>query len=88
VRLDGESLPSGAYPVLYNDLHVDLGILGPDAEAPLVSLLLGAPHEGGDFAEYLAKAMSFELSFTDTTGRRWTRDERGSLGRGSRKMDA
>jgi hypothetical protein len=88
VRLDQDPLPSGAYPVLYNELQLDLGILGPDTEAPPVSLLVGAPHSGGNFAETLAKAMSFEMSFTDTTGRTWTRDERGRLGRGRRKIPA
>jgi hypothetical protein len=52
-RFDRQPLPSGVYPVLYNELHIDLGILGPDAEAPAVSLLVGAPHAGLNFAEAL-----------------------------------
>ena len=81
VKLDMDDLPTGAYPVAYDRLDVDLGILGPDAEMPAQSLLVGAPHEGRDFREVLAQAMSFELRFTDTAGRAWSRDQHGHLRR-------
>jgi hypothetical protein len=81
VKLNGDDLPTGAYPVVYDRIDVDLGILGPDAEMPAQSLLVGAPHAGRDFREVLAQAMSFELLFTDTAGRAWSRDQEGHLRR-------
>jgi hypothetical protein len=81
VELDQSDLPSGAYPILYNVLDEDLGILAPDAELPAQRLLMGAPHAGHDFRDALAKAMSFQLEFTDTDGREWSRDQRGRLKR-------
>jgi hypothetical protein len=81
VELSGDGRPSGAYPIVYNSLSLNLGILGPEAEMPAQPLLVGAPHAGQDFSGWLVKAMSFELLFTDTAGRAWSRDQNGHLNR-------
>jgi hypothetical protein len=81
VHLEQDSLPSGAYPVIYSDLSIRLGIIAPETQLPPVSLLIGAPHSGQDFREALAKALTFELFFTDAIGHSWTRDQQGRLRR-------
>jgi hypothetical protein len=81
VRLKGDSLPPGNYPLVYGELTMRLGIIAPETQLPATQLLLGAPVVGHDFREALAGALMFMLVFTDARGYTWTRDQRGRLRR-------
>jgi hypothetical protein len=78
--MDKKVLPTGRYPVLFDKLEVELGIVAPGIEISY-PLLIGAPKDEAHFAEALVKALTFRLQFTDAAGRRWVRDESGELRR-------
>lgn len=79
VALDRDKLPPGKYPLIYETLMPILGIVAPGIENSY-TLLLGSSYELiAEFREAVTRALTFELRFTDTTGRRWVRDEKGRL---------
>jgi hypothetical protein len=78
VTLDNDQRPTGAWAIVYNELNLELGIVGPEEEVARV-LLVGAPHVGTNFGEFLARAFAFDLQFTDAAGRSWARNQTGRL---------
>jgi hypothetical protein len=76
--MNQRELPPGNYPLLFDNLKVELGIIAPGKEVSH-SLLIGAPNEDEGFPEALVKALTFRLEFTDASGRRWVRNEAGQL---------
>jgi hypothetical protein len=76
--LDKHQQPTGAWAIWYNVLNLELGIVAPEEEVTRI-LLVGAPHVGVNFGEFLARAFAFDLQFTDAAGRSWTRNQTGRL---------
>jgi hypothetical protein len=69
-HLDEKVLPQGRYPILYDNLQVELGIVAPAIEVSH-SLLIGTPIDQTRFPEALVQALTFRLQFTDAARRRW-----------------
>jgi hypothetical protein len=85
IYLNAEMLPPGVYPIVYDRLHLLLGIIAPNAEIQQ-RVLIGAAHVGHELEGALIEALTFKLCFTDAVGRSWVRDKSGRLKKYDRRI--
>jgi hypothetical protein len=72
-----------AQPIdIQSEMKLSFGIVAPGTERTNVSFLkVGTVGPGIDLVSLVNQGLRFRVTFTDTEGRRWIRDERGRLRR-------